>query len=192
MNTHPKRWVVLNMMVALLIGVAIIYNSHQPKIVSLPLLIVIDIPSNPLSFWHLTSPVTADEVSCLVTNIYFEARGDTIESQYAVADVVMHRVMHVDFPDTICGVVKQGVYPPWNAKVPYKNRCSFSWYCDRKSDTTHDKRALGIAEYIAQDVLFNVKYEPEVEYALYYHADYVNPDWGFELVAQVGQHLFYL
>jgi len=142
--------------------------------------------------WYHTYPVTAADIQCLALNIYFEARSDPTVGQYAVADVVMYRMMHYNFPDTICSVVKDGVFREWQQDMPVKWRCSFTWYCDRKSDVPTEKKAFGIAMYIARDVLFNPDYEPEVPYALYYHAEYVDPEWGFTFVAKRGTHLFYM
>ncbi len=174
--------------------VVMLTTPSQQESILLPIPLPELTSEQPKSFWYLTTPVTVEDIGCLTNNIYFEARGDTIESQYATADVVMYRVTNHEFPDTICGVVKQGIFPPWSTTVPYKHRCSFSWFCDLLSDTPRDNRALGVAEYIAKDVLFNINYVPEVEYALYYHADYVNPIWAKTkyFIAQVGDHVYLL
>lgn len=150
------------------------------------------IPASPSRNWSIKRPVSEDEIHCMSLNIYFEARSESVEAQYAVADVVMYRLMHINYPNTICGVIKDGVYPSWNDEVPYKWRCSFTWHCDRKSDIPHEKKAFVIAEYIANDVINNPVYEPEVEYALFYHADYVDPNWDYTLVGKIGKHLFYM
>jgi spore germination cell wall hydrolase CwlJ-like protein len=153
----------------------------------------LDLPEDKYrSPWYLEPPVTEADVQCLALNIYFEARSEEIEAQYAVADVVLYRVMHFDFPNTVCGVVKAGVYPEWNSDMPIKWRCAFTWYCDRKEDIPREGDAFEVAQYIARDVLFNPDYEPEVSFALYYHADYVDPKWGHTFVAKKGKHLFYM
>lgn len=167
--------------------------SSNPDTVQLKL----KIPFVPVALsrnWPINYPVSKEEIHCMALNIYFEARGESIEAQYAVADVVMYRLMHVNYPNTICGVVKDGVYPSWNDEVPFKWRCSFTWHCDRKSDIPHDIKAFVIAEYIADDVITNPTYEPEVNYALFYHASNVNPYWIIDkiFVTQRGAHLFYM
>ena len=146
----------------------------------------------PFYLWNLEQPVSDKELHCLALNVYFEARGEEPEGQFAVADVVMHRVKHHDFPNTICGVVTQGIYPSWNPEVPLKNMCQFSWYCDRKPDNPIDIEAFEAAMYVARTVL-GPNYYPEVEYALYYHTPQVNPEWAEEkvVVASIGNHLFY-
>lgn len=143
--------------------------------------------------WNISYPVSDKELHCLALNVYFEARSEDPDGQFAVADVVMHRVNHFDYPNTICGVVKQGVYPSWSPDVPLKNKCHFSWYCDRKPDNPIDSDAFEAAMYVANTVLNDHKYIPVVEYALFYHADYVTPHWAEDarVVAVVGNHLFY-
>ncbi len=156
------------------------------------------IEESPTRNWGINYPVNNRDIEtavrCMALNIYFEARSESIKAQYAVADVVMHRVAHSNYPDTICGVIYDGVYPKWNLKMPYKWRCSFTWHCDRKSDIPRDEDALKIAKYIARDVIMNPTYEPVVRYALYYHATTVSPFWKtFKVfVGQVGAHLFYI
>ena len=157
--------------------------------------IQLDIPyqeSLPFRPWNIEYPVSEKELHCLALNVYFEARGEEPDGQFAVADVVMHRVNHFEYPDTICGVVQEGVYPSWNPTVPLKNKCQFSWFCDRKPDTPFDLEAFEAAMYVATVVLGD-DYHPVIEYGLYYHTHDVNPDWAEEKlqVASIGNHLFY-
>ena len=69
---------------------------------------------------------SAKEQKCLANAIYFEARGETLRGQAAVAQVVLNRVRNPAYPETICGVVYQ------NQNL--KNRCQFSFACDGKKD----------------------------------------------------------
>jgi len=156
----------------------------------------IDIPTTETHIfrqWNVSYPVSAEELGCLALNIYFEARGEDPDGQFAVADIVMHRVNNFDYPNTICGVVKKGVYPKWSPLMPIKYKCHFSWFCDRKSDTPVDIEAFKAAMYVASTVLNDPMYVPVIEYGLYYHADYVNPEWaeGRILIVSLGKHLFY-
>ena len=129
----------------------------------------------------------------MALNIYFEARNQPLEGQYAVADVVMHRLKHFNYPNTICGVVEEGQYYSWNPNILKRHGCQFSWFCDGKSDKPIDGEAFLVAEYITQDVLTNPNYEPVLDYAIYYHADYVTPKWSFvkEFVTKIGIQKFY-
>jgi N-acetylmuramoyl-L-alanine amidase len=46
-------------------------------------------------------------IECLALVLYFEARGEPLEGQLAVAEVVLNRVQHPAYPDNVCGVVRQ-------------------------------------------------------------------------------------
>lgn len=143
--------------------------------------------------WNVSYPISEEELGCLALNIYFEARGEKSIGQFAVADIVMHRVNNFDYPNTICGVVKKGVYPSWSKTMPFKYKCHFTWYCDRKPDNPVDGPAFAAAMYVARTVLNDPFYLPVITYGLYYHAAYVNPEWaeGRVVIASLGKHLFY-
>jgi spore germination cell wall hydrolase CwlJ-like protein len=127
----------------------------------------------------LSSQFDEEEIDCLSKNIYFEARDQPISGQFAVAEVVINRTKTGEFPEDICKVIKQ----------KKKRKCQFSWYCDGKADVMLEKRAATLAKYIAVTVL-----EKPTNYskgALYYHANYVAPNWGKKKVATIGDHVFY-
>lgn len=120
------------------------------------------------------------EQDCLASAVYFEARGESLEGQLAVAEVVMNRAASGRYPSTICGVVEQ----PWQfsfvnrtGRIPNANRDSAAW-----------SRAVAIAR-IAQDGVTDQLSED----CLWYHADYVSPSWGRRLnrVTKIGLHIFY-
>ncbi|HEY0325672.1 MAG TPA: cell wall hydrolase [Allosphingosinicella sp.] len=120
------------------------------------------------------------EQDCLASAVYFEARGESLEGQLAVAEVVMNRAASGRYPSTLCGVVEQ----PWqfsfvNAtrSIPNANRDSAAW-----------RRAVAIAR-IAQDGVTDQLSGD----CLWYHADYVSPSWGRRLnrVTKIGLHIFY-
>jgi|688.fasta_scaffold00051_53 spore germination cell wall hydrolase CwlJ-like protein len=128
----------------------------------------------------LEEEIREEEIDCLTRNIYFEARNQSTEGQYAVAEVVLNRAENPDFPENICEIVQQ------------KNErgCQFSWYCDGKSDKMRDKRAIIKAKQIAIKSL-----EQKTNYtngALFYHANYVTPDWqNLRKTAEIEDHIFY-
>jgi spore germination cell wall hydrolase CwlJ-like protein len=128
---------------------------------------------------YAATEVPDEEQDCLANAVYFEARGEPIDGQLAVADVVLNRVASKKYPDTICEVVTQ----PWQFSfvqdgiIPAADRSSESW-----------KKAVAISK-IALD-----KLAAEVpEDVLWYHADYVAPSWGKRLDREkkVGLHIFY-
>jgi spore germination cell wall hydrolase CwlJ-like protein len=120
------------------------------------------------------------EQDCLASAVYFEARGESLEGQLAVAEVVLNRVNSGRYPTTICGVVEQ----PWQfsfvnatGRIPQANRASDSW-----------RKAVAIAR-IAQDGVRSQLSRG----VLWYHADYVAPSWGPRLdrETKIGLHIFY-
>ncbi len=132
----------------------------------------------------------AEALMCLALNVYFEARSENMASQVAVSLVVMNRVEDHRFPNTVCGVVKQG--------LTYKNdkvvlgKCKFSWYCDGKSDKPTNKKAWFQAKEIASIVLDGGVFD-FTEGATHYHAYYVYPSWRKTKtkVARIDSHIFY-
>lgn len=122
-----------------------------------------------------------NDISCMTQNIYFEARNQSKEGKYAVAEVVMNRMNDSRFPNNVCEVIKEQT-----EKV-----CQFSWYCDGKSDRMTDVAAIEEAREIAIDVLLS---DPTdyTKGALFYHANYVNPEWkNVKETAVIEDHIFY-
>jgi spore germination cell wall hydrolase CwlJ-like protein len=153
----------------------------------------------------LISPVNAEEikydissVECLAMNMYHEARGQGTAGLLAVSSVVINRVKDKRFPNTICEVVKQGpTKESWkrNGKfLPIKDRCQFSWYCDGKSDETKDMETYNRLLKIAETLVYNkLPFIDITDGALFYHADYVKPDWAKTKTktVEIQDHIFY-
>ncbi len=127
-----------------------------------------------------------DELHCLALNIYFEARGEDMKGQHAVAHVVMNRVKDARFPHTVCDVVRQG----GEATL---HRCQFSWWCDGQSDRPRNLEMWKVTQAIARSVYWGYSADP-TQGALWYHADYVMPHWGkvFKRGPTIGRHIFYV
>ncbi|HYD11700.1 MAG TPA: cell wall hydrolase [Allosphingosinicella sp.] len=119
------------------------------------------------------------EEDCLANAVYFEARGESLEGQLAVAEVVMNRARSGRYPTTWCGVVVQRAQFSFvrGGVIPAANRSSEAW-----------RRAVAIAR-IAQQGSTRLL-EPNV---LWYHANYVSPSWGRRLARSsvIGAHIFY-
>jgi len=77
---------------------------------------------------------TMEQTYCMAQNIYYEARGESLKGKQAVGNVVLNRVKHKKYPNTICGVVYQAKRYSWNDKVVIPGQCQFSWYCDGIKD----------------------------------------------------------
>jgi len=126
------------------------------------------------------------KLMCMTKNVYWEAASEPAEGKLAVAQVVMNRVESGKFPADPCQVIMQ-------KNVIYeKVLCQFSWYCEEnhKSKPVHQKLWNESME-ASKMVLVDGFRIPELKDALYYHADYVNPQWNKKKVTKIGRHIFY-
>jgi len=123
-------------------------------------------------------------ILCMTQAVYYEAGLEPLEGQQAVAQTVINRVRHPDFPKSVCGVVYQG------SSVAMS--CQFTFTCDgslaRKPMEPYWSNARAVAE-AALDGFVAAPVGP----ATNYHADYVFPRWGPQMVkiVQLGAHIFY-
>jgi spore germination cell wall hydrolase CwlJ-like protein len=126
-----------------------------------------------------TATLDDEAFVCLANAVYFEARGESLEGQLAVAEVVLNRVASQAYPDEVCAVVTQ------KAQFSFIRRGQFP-----RADETSEawRRAVAIA-FVARNGL--VRSVPEN--VLWYHANYVSPSWGKRLtqVTRIGAHIFY-
>ena len=100
-----------------------------------------------------------DAITCLARTIYWEARGEAIVDMEAIASVVMNRLGHAGFPNTICSVVRQG---------REQGSCQFSWWCDGRSDRAKEDESYATAKEIARKAL-NLQLRDRTGGALYFH-----------------------
>jgi spore germination cell wall hydrolase CwlJ-like protein len=140
-------------------------------------------PAQP--FWLKTAGAERQRaILCMTQAIYYEAALEPLEGQQAVAQTVINRMRHPDFPKSICGVVYQGSQLPIG--------CQFSFTCDGSLarppiepywSRAKDVAVAALSGFVAHDV----------GSATYYHADYVFPAWGPQMVKirQLGAHIFY-
>jgi spore germination cell wall hydrolase CwlJ-like protein len=130
----------------------------------------------------LPAPSGDADWECLRKALYFEARGESLKGQFAVAEVILNRVDSAAYPDTVCGVVQQGG----------KGGCQFSYVCDGMRDTMAEAAALDEAGRIARVMLDGA---PRVLTlgATHFHTRASNPSWArrFPQTAAIGAHLFY-
>lgn len=120
-----------------------------------------------------------EQANCLATAVYFEARGESVEGQLAVARVVMNRASSGRYPPDWCGVVKQP------AQFSFVRHGQFPWI---DTASTAWARAQGVARLAVANVVPSVGTD-----VLWYHANYVAPSWGQRLnvVERIGAHIFY-
>jgi hypothetical protein len=109
--------------------------------------------------------ISEKQIECLTSNVYHEARGESIAGQLAVALVTNNRKNDIRFPNTYCDVVKEGpVRESWKTRklkdipasdriyYPVKHKCQFSWYCDGKSDKVYNEDLWKTAYMVASAV----------------------------------------
>lgn len=123
------------------------------------------------------------EWQCLTKALYFEARGETLKGQFAVAEVILNRVESPRFPDTVCGVVGQG--------GTKRHACQFSFMCDGKPETISEPNAWKTVGKVAHAAM---RLDGSLTNgATHYHTTAVRPRWSrvYDRVAKVGDHIFY-
>jgi len=123
-------------------------------------------------------------LECLAQAVYYEARSESDDGQRAVAQVVLNRVRHPAYPNSVCGVVFQG--------AERITGCQFSFTCDGSMGAAIEPEAWERARRIAAAALSGSVYRP-VGLALNYHTTAIQPYWAPSLVSQtvVGAHIFY-
>jgi len=130
--------------------------------------------------------IATTAAACLAMAIYHEGRSTSHDSQLAIAETVINRAAHPDFPSTICEVVKQ----PSRRPVTRPAACQFSFWCDGKDDTPHNEAAWKTAQTVAKEALLGATLRTG---ATHYHTTYVAPVWSksLEPVGLIGGHIFY-
>ena len=139
--------------------------------------------ARPFHVLQLNDGTGLTALRCLTQTVYFEAAYEPLQGQRAVAQVVLNRMRHSAFPNSVCGVVYQGVNRPV---------CQFSFTCDGSLKRRPNPAVWQAAEAVAQAAL-NGYVETSVGYATHYHANYVSPYWAPTLVKikKIGAHIFY-
>jgi spore germination cell wall hydrolase CwlJ-like protein len=130
-----------------------------------------------VSDYASSTPRTSEE-ECLAGAIYFEAKGEPLNGQLSVAEVILNRAKSGRFPKSACGVVKQRGQFSFvrGGRIPAAPRASGAW-----------KHAVAIARVAIED-----RIDSPAAKALFFHAKRVRPAWrGVTRVASVGNHVFY-
>ena len=128
---------------------------------------------------YSTGAALSGEANCIATAVYFEARGESVEGQLAVARVIMNRAASGKYPASWCAVVKQPAQFSFvqHGQFPAVDTASTAW-----------ARAQGVTRLAMANVVPSLTTD-----VLWYHADYVAPSWGHRLsfAQKIGQHIFY-
>ncbi len=126
----------------------------------------------------------SEQFRCLAEALYFEARGETIKGQFAVAEVIRNRVASKRFPGSYCGVIKQG--------TGKKYQCQFTYTCDGNAEVIAEPAAYARVAKVARAVI-DGKAPDLTDGATFYHTTAVRPSWARKFVntTRIGVHLFY-
>ena len=148
---------------------------------------VSDLPNPAARAFLLRAGSTEDSarsLECLTAAIYYEAATEPLDGQRAVAQVVLNRVRHPAYPNSVCGVVFQG--------SGRSTGCQFTFTCDGSLNRAPVPGIWSRAREIARAALAGYVYKP-VGWATHYHTNWVVPYWSSSLVklANVGTHIFY-
>ena len=121
---------------------------------------------------------------CMTQAVYYEAAVEPLQGRRAVAQVILNRMRHPAYPNSVCGVIYQG--------SDRQTGCQFSFTCDGSLLRAPAANRWHEAEGVARAALAGYV-EPSVGTATHYHADYVLPKWAFQLgkITQLGRHIFY-
>lgn len=125
-----------------------------------------------------------EEFQCLAEALYFEARGETVKGQFAVAEVILNRVDSKKFPNTVCGVINQG--------TGRKYACQFTYTCDGYAEVIREPKAYERVAKVARAMLDGAE-RSLTNGATFYHTKAVRPRWStkFTHTATIGVHKFY-
>lgn len=134
---------------------------------------------------NLTGAARDKQEKCLAEAVYFEARGEAVRGQMAVAQVVMNRTFSGFYPTTPCGVVYQNKHR--------RLACQFTFACDGIPDVVREPDMWERARKIAAATLDGRLWLPEVGKSTHYHAYWVHPSWVREMkkMYRTGVHSFY-
>jgi spore germination cell wall hydrolase CwlJ-like protein len=117
------------------------------------------------------------ELACLAIGVYYEAKGEPLEGQLAVADVILNRTTSGRFPSSVCSVLKQPGQFSFvrGGRLPQPALSARAW-----------RTAVAVATVARDDT-----WESNVPRALFFHARQVSPGWRLAKVGAVGNHIFY-
>jgi spore germination cell wall hydrolase CwlJ-like protein len=127
---------------------------------------------------HYASSTPRDvETDCLARAVYWESKGEPLNGQLSVAEVIINRSQSRRFPSSICGVVRQPSQFSFVRRgyIPQPPQASRQWWT-----------AVAIARIAREDLA-----DGAAPNALFFHARRVRPGWHLTRVATVGNHVFY-
>lgn len=147
-----------------------------------------------VSYVPVLPKVDLAQLACMAKNIFYEAGGESVLGQAAVARVVLNRVNY-GFAKTPCGVVFQSTMVERenaDGETVMKKLCQFSWVCEGKDEPGKNNLKYIQATQIAYAVMVMDAYKEVVpKTTLFFHNLTIDPSWPYRQVAQIGNHIFY-
>lgn len=138
--------------------------------------------------------VDPKQLTCMAKNIFYEASGESIHGQAAVARVVLNRVTH-GFASSPCNVIYQASYVEREndeGEIQKVKLCQFSWVCEDKNEPNKNNPKYIQAKNIAYEVMAYDAYAEVVpKSTLFFHNLSVSPSWPYQQVKKIGNHIFY-
>ena len=136
--------------------------------------------------------ISLEDVMCMSTNIYYEARSEPLTGRIAVGNVVLNRVISSKYPDTVCGVVYQAQYDPIKY-IPIKYKCQFSWFCDGLSDIPINRKKFKEVSILSFLILIGAYGDNTYGATHYYNPVIANPNWAkkYNYTVSYAKHDFY-
>jgi hypothetical protein len=174
---------VLILGVAPLIGI----NLYAERLAEPPMPAAKPVPRVLGSPVELAGAQLASEGGCLAEAIYYEARGESLDGQKAVAEVVLRRTHDKNYARTVCGVVHEGVQEGHLG-------CQFSYACDGSTRRTKEGESWDQARLLAERIMSGaVQLGDATGHAIAYHSIGVSPPWKEKMqkTVQIGNHIFY-
>lgn len=129
------------------------------------------------------------QLACLARNVFYEANGEPMAGQMAVAQVTVNRARSGLFPKDLCAVVAQSTIVGSNTKV-----CQFSWYCDSDLNKARVIKPSESSYIAAKRVFLEGQKVAKIDQdVMWFHEDSVkvNPRWPHKVATKIGNHVFY-
>jgi spore germination cell wall hydrolase CwlJ-like protein len=183
MNARVKLMGIFTSILVLVFGVVLInIDSHTDTVETVE------------EVAKVAKVVDPKQLACMAKNIFYEANGEPLQGQAAVARVVVNRIRH-GFGSNPCNVIYQANYIEKQNEEggTYRQKvCQFSWVCEGKGEPNKNSPGYIKAKEIAYDVLAYDAYEDVVpKSTLFFHNLTVEPSWPYQHAKKIGNHIFY-
>jgi len=129
------------------------------------------------------------QLACLARNVFYEANGEPMAGQMAVAQVTVNRARSGLFPRDLCAVVSQSTIVGGDTKV-----CQFSWYCSSDLNKARIIKPWEPSYIAAKKVFLDGQKVAKIDKdVMWFHETSikVNPRWPHKVATQIGNHVFY-